>query len=244
MDMFLVLGNDTVVSREEEKMKSRLTQPSHPLTCKSMIDLVYKVHPPTPKGPNKILIAAGPGNNGGDGLVAARHLHHFGYKPTVYYPKPTNQPIFTGLQKQLHHLSIPFLTTPESFASELESSDLVIDALFGFSFHPPVRAPFDTILDNIIHAGKPVLSVDIPSSWDVEGGPPDQGLVGHDFMPEFLISLTAAKPSVKWFKGKRHLLGGRFLSQAIADKYGIEVPDYQGVDQIAEVEVGVKVEKL
>jgi NAD(P)H-hydrate epimerase len=226
---------------EKEETKARLLIPTFHSFCNQT---VYKVHPPS--SGRKILIAAGPGNNGGDGLVAARHLHHFGYHPTVYYPKPTNQPIFTGLQKQLRQLSITFLTSPESFTSELESSDLVIDALFGFSFHPPVRAPFDTVLGEIIKAKKPVLSVDIPSSWDVEAGPPssEERQVGHDFMPEFLISLTAAKPSVKWFKGKRHFIGGRFLSSEVAGKYGLDLPDYKGVDQIAEVEVGVKVEKL
>ncbi len=35
-----------------------------------------------------VAILAGPGNNGGDGLVAARHLKHFGYTPTIVYPKP------------------------------------------------------------------------------------------------------------------------------------------------------------
>lgn len=207
----------------------------------SVSQAVYKVHPPS-KGKN-VLVACGPGNNGGDGLVCARHLFHYGYTPQIYYPKPTNAPIFTGLQKQLRHLHIPFLSTEEEFTSALKSTDLIIDALFGFSFKPPVRAPFDTVLSGIIESSKPVLAVDIPSSWDVEGGPPEEGLVGHEFMPEYLISLTAAKPCVKHYKGKRHFIGGRFLSQDVANKFGLDVPEYQGVDQIAEVPVDIKVEE-
>lgn len=56
----------------------------------SVSQALFKLQPPS-KG-NRILIAVGPGNNGGDGLVAARHLWHYGYKPTVYYPKqPKNE---------------------------------------------------------------------------------------------------------------------------------------------------------
>lgn len=209
----------------------------------SVAQAVYKVHPPNPSSAvgSNILLACGPGNNGGDGLVAARHLYHFGYRPTVFYPKPTSQPIFEGLQKQLRALNIPFT---DDFEGALKDADLVVDALFGFSFKPPVRKPFDGVLEAMIAASKPVLSVDIPSSWHVEEGPPAKGELGGEFMPDFLISLTAPKPCVQWYKGKRHFVGGRFLGREMAGKYGLDVPKYEGVEQIAELEVDVKVEKL
>jgi len=174
-------------------------------------------------------------------LVAARHLHHYGYTPTIFYPKRTKAAIFTGLITQLHNLHVSFT---DDFNSALQSADLILDSLFGFSFHPPVRAPFDAVITAMIESHVPVMAVDIPSCWDVETGPPPRGQLGNDFMPDYLISLTAAKPCVQFFRGKKHFLGGRFLAKDLADKYGIDVPDYQGIDQVAEVPVDVKVERL
>lgn len=165
--------------------------------------------------------------------MAARHLHHFGYKPTVYYPRPSKPALFVGLQTQLKSLSIPFI---EDFHSALKSTDFIVDAIFGFSFQPPVREPFPAVIEALTETSKPVLSVDSPSCWDVEGGPPKEGEIGAKFMPPYLISLTAPKPSVKFYKGT-HFVGGRFLSEDMARKYDLTVPDYQGVDQIAVVPI-------
>lgn len=78
-----------------------------------------------------------------------------------------------------------------------------------------------------------MLSVDAPSSWDINSGPPSSG-PGAKFMPQALISLTAPKPCVKFYQG-RHFVGGRFLTSGIAEKYGLVCPAYEGTDQVVEV---------
>ena len=80
----------------------------------------------------------------------------------------------------------------------------------------------------------PVLSVDVPSGWDVDRGPNVEGAPGL-FHPDALISLTAPKPCVRHFCN-RHMVGGRFLSPAMAEKYGIDLPEYTGVDQVVEID--------
>lgn len=137
------------------------------------------------------------------------------------------------LKTQLSNLSVPFSS---DFYQSLGTTDLVVDAIFGFSFSGPLRDPFPHIIDILETTSVPVLSVDAPSSWDIESGPPPEGQTGANFMPHTLVSLTAPKPCVKWFRG-RHFLGGRFLTPDIAKKYGLDIPDYQGVDQITEVDV-------
>jgi NAD(P)H-hydrate epimerase len=196
----------------------------------SVSQAVFRVHPLT-KG-RRILVACGPGNNGGDGLVAARHLFFYGYKPTIYYPKRSKNELYQRLAKQLEDLEVPFV---DDFSSAIGSTDHVIDAVFGFSFSGEVREPFPSVIQALQDTELPVTSVDAPSSWDIENGPPKSGL-GSSFMPTTLISLTAPKPLVKHFKG-RHFVGGRFVSEAIAKKYDFEIPEYQGIDQVAEVAV-------
>eukprot|EP00435_Cladocopium_sp_Y103_P031978 s1763_g8.t1 len=175
-----------------------------------------------------VLLVCGPGNNGGDGLVAARHLYHFGYAPHVIYPKANQKSqLFVNLTTQLAQLSVP---VEAALPENLERYCVVVDAIFGFSFSGAVRAPFDEIIRRL-SSGPPVLSVDIPSGWDVEQGPPAEGVT---LQPGFLISLTAPKMCAAHFKG-RHFLGGRFVPPGIVEKYQLKLPIYPGISQVVEL---------
>jgi NAD(P)H-hydrate epimerase len=157
---------------------------------------------------SNILVLCGPGNNGGDALVAARHLKQFGYNPIILYPKQGKGILFQNLVKQCNDLDIPFLnTTSTSNLSEIfENADFVIDGLFGFSFSGPPREPYSTLIALMKDTAKPVISIDIPSGWSVDEG----DIYSTGFIPKAVISLTAPKQCMETFQG-RHYLGGRYI---------------------------------
>lgn len=113
-------------------------------------------------------------------------------------------------------MKIPTLlpsTETSSLAEALRSSDVILDAIFGFSFKGPVRPPFDEVLRLIGASKLPIVSVDIPSGWDVEKG----NVEGVCLEPDVLVSLTAPKLGVKDYK-RRHFLGGRFVPKWVFEK--------------------------
>uniref|UniRef100_A0A0K0DUH9 NAD(P)H-hydrate epimerase n=1 Tax=Strongyloides stercoralis TaxID=6248 RepID=A0A0K0DUH9_STRER len=160
---------------------------------------------------NKILIICGPGNNGGDGLVCARHLKIFGYSPIIFYPKKSKNVLMEKLVTQCQQFNIPFVNEME----DTKKFSLIIDAIFGFSFKPPLREPYGEILKDLANTSTSIASIDIPSGWDVESGP-----------------LLAPKLCAKYFKGTGHYLGGRFIPQSLSDKYQLNLPKYQKTEGI------------
>ncbi|GAV02684.1 hypothetical protein RvY_13220 [Ramazzottius varieornatus] len=191
------------------------------LSCATAI---AKSYPVAPSGANKVLVCCGPGNNGGDGLVCARHLKLFGYDPEVYYPKPTDKDLYNRLCTQCKKMNISFVSNLPDAGHTDESYALIVDALFGFSFKPPVRDEFKPAIALLKETKVPVCSIDIPSGWDVEKGDQD------GFQPACLISLTAPKKCAESFKGEHHWLGGRFIPEALGKKYKLELPEYPGTD--------------
>jgi len=175
----------------------------------------------------EVLVVCGPGNNGGDGLVAARHLALFNYKPTVVYPKQPSKHPFPSL---LHQVKAMGVIVSSTLPSDLSPYTCIVDAVFGFSFKGAnnIRAPFDTIIPALVNTSVPIASVDVPSGWEVEQGSSDSSLI----QPDILISLTAPKLCARHFRGRHHWLGGRFVPPSLALKYSLSLPEYPGSDQI------------
>ncbi|KAK9511953.1 hypothetical protein O3M35_000510 [Rhynocoris fuscipes] len=187
----------------------------------SCANAIYKCY----QDKKNVLICCGPGNNGGDGLVCARHLKHYGFEPSIYYPKRTDKELYHNLTHQCESLQIPFLDCALDANAINERYDLVVDALFGFSFKPPIREAFLPIMEALKNTNKPICCIDIPSGWDVVNGRPADGI-----KPEMLISLTAPKLCAKNFEGKYHFLGGRFVPFQLAEKYKLDLPQYPGIE--------------
>ncbi|SCO93975.1 pyridoxal 5'-phosphate synthase, putative [Plasmodium malariae] len=205
------LMNDEVGYTTEQLME---------LAGHSISQIIFKEY--NPRKFNKILICCGPGNNGGDGLVAARHLKEFGYNVTVIYPKENKKTLFKRLLKLMEHYEIGVLKL--TTAEEMLGYDLIVDAIFGFSFKGEPRTPFDALIEMINNCKKPVVSIDVPSGTNIDSGDTTSSLFVHS---EMNISLMLPKEGLKNYQ-KKHYLGGRFIPTSIIKKYNLKVPPFPG----------------
>lgn len=125
---------------------------------------------PEAKG-QKILVLCGGGNNGGDGLVAARNLHNWGFKVNVllFAKKDTLSQDCNKQYQIAKKLGIQI-----EFRSSVEERDVhgvvVIDAIFGTGLSRPVSKEIADIIGFINDRVAPVVSVDIPSGISSDTG--------------------------------------------------------------------------
>ncbi len=119
----------------------------------------------------RILILCGPGNNGGDGLAAARHLVNGGHEVSVLlFADPSGLSPDAAVN---HRLAVAFRVAPQVIAGDdlsalddqLENSppDVVIDALLGTGLDRPLGGRFRDVVDRVAAAGVPVVAVDVPT---------------------------------------------------------------------------------
>jgi NAD(P)H-hydrate epimerase len=123
-----------------------------------------------------VLVCCGKGNNGGDGMVIARHLDIAGVPVKVLlFTEKERVKGDANVNLTILHLSgIPVEALPgaSGLARELSKAEWVVDALFGTGLEDPVRPPLTEVIEAINASGKAVFSVDCPSGMDVDTGGP------------------------------------------------------------------------
>ncbi|MEN8134364.1 MAG: NAD(P)H-hydrate dehydratase [Thermodesulfobacteriota bacterium] len=126
-----------------------------------------------------VLIVSGQGNNGGDGLVIARHILQRGGLPFIFLmadPKKLKGAAAVNL-KIVKNLNIPIYTITskariQSLQNFLPECDLIIDAIFGIGLKRAIKDHLAQAIDLINQTPAPVVSVDIPSGLDSDSGTP------------------------------------------------------------------------
>ena len=145
--------------------------------------------------PDSTLLLCGPGNNGGDGYVAARMLAGRGIAVTVAASraqKPESGDAF---------LAAKAWQGPVVSLENIDFSgfDLVIDGLFGAGLARPVAGDFAEVIARLNQSGKPVLAIDIPSGVDGASGL----VMGITVRADRTVTFFRAKPGHYLYPGRR-----------------------------------------
>jgi len=170
------------------------------------------------------LVMAGKGNNGADGVVAARHLANAGFQVAVVYAAEPD--ILTGeaaVQRDIaRRLEIP-LTAYSEGGVDWRDWDGVIDALLGTGAGGAPRGVTAEMIRVLNASGKPVVAVDIPSGLDA-----DTGQV-HDPCVRAVKTVTFAfkKRGLAQYPGLSYAgevaVRDIGIPAAVADKFGVSV---------------------
>ncbi|NNM84321.1 MAG: NAD(P)H-hydrate epimerase, partial [Phycisphaerales bacterium] len=137
----------------------------------------------------QVLLVCGPGNNGGDALVAARHLHRSDRPAQLLLTAPPSRLSQAALQQLaiIQAMALPVLPKAQPDAADpstaataaladwLKTSsphDIIIDGFFGTGLSRPVLGPAAGLIDAINKANRRIVSVDIPSGLDCDTGQP------------------------------------------------------------------------
>ncbi len=161
----------------------------------------------------RVLVLCGTGNNGGDGFVAARALLTAGIKVSV---------ALTGEESKLRGsaadafglldrsaIRVVVMRDADEFMSLADGMDVLVDAVVGTGFKPPLRGMLAELRDVLKASAIPVVAVDLPSGWDADSSAETSGT---SFRADAVVTFTAPKPAHLF----GHLTVGTFGPVAVA----------------------------
>jgi ADP-dependent NAD(P)H-hydrate dehydratase / NAD(P)H-hydrate epimerase len=121
------------------------------------------------------VVICGPGNNGGDGLVVARHLHSMGFRDLLVVLLAKGLKLSKSARLQLdraekHGLRIIHGEKETKKLQQMKSATLIVDALFGVGLNKKLDGEFRAMVEMMNSLKVPLVSLDIPSGLDADNG--------------------------------------------------------------------------
>lgn len=142
----------------------------------------------------RVLVVGGPGQNGGDGWVVARHLRCAGRTPhaaLIGSPERVRGDALINWQT-LEPLGVERSSALESLAAldeQLRSATLVVDALFGTGLDRPLTGIWLEVVRRMAGCGRPVVALDLPSGVDADTG----AVLGSAVRADHTVTFAAHK---------------------------------------------------
>lgn len=156
----------------------------------------------------RILVLCGPGNNGGDGMVAARHLAPFARVTAVLLARAEAirtkeaRANFEALRSMASTVELVVDPCAERAPALLESADAVIDAIFGTGLKSEVRGPYRRVIEAVNNSGAALkVAVDVPSGLDADTGE----VLGVAVEADVTVTFHAAKPGLLREEARRYV---------------------------------------
>ena len=163
-----------------------------------------------------VVVACGKGNNGGDGLVIARHLDIAGVAVhVVLFDDAANATGDAAINRtivertRIRRTVLAGASFDEGrWCDILQGADWVVDALFGSGLRGPVRSPYDRIIEAINTSDARIFAVDIPSGLDADTG----AAPGPTVRATHTATVVAPKrgfaaPGAESWLGRVHVIG-------------------------------------
>jgi NAD(P)H-hydrate epimerase len=176
-----------------------------------------------------VVVAVGPGNNGGGGLVAARHLANRGANVRVILARPAlrmketaRHQLATLIEMGTSCCVATYDLSDEDLEVVLAKADVVVDAILGYNVAGAPRGEAERLIGFIVRSGRPVVSLDLPSGLD-----PDTGeTTGRTISATATLTLALPKPGLVDGSGAgragRLYLGDLGLPPALYARLGID----------------------
>lgn len=158
----------------------------------------------------RVLVLAGPGNNGGDALETAAHLGHAGAQVTILHFAPGDSPAperVAALQRAR--------SSPARFADVASAADgaalasgtdwtLVVDGLFGIGLARPITGLFAALVEAVNVLRCPIVALDVPSGLNADTGAIVGGEAGVALRATHTITFIGDKPGLHTAEGRDH----------------------------------------